>query len=116
MSLSEDTSIYRTAYRLLILSQPIVSQMPRTYRFDLGQRITNTLLDVLTLIIEANRAQDKRQPLFQLKIKHEVLQMLYNVGVDVQAISRKHFATLLPLIDSLGKQATGWSKSVEKIK
>ena len=62
MSLSEDTSIYRTAYRLLILSQPIVSQMPRTYRFDLGQRITNTFLDVLTLIIEANRAQDKRQP------------------------------------------------------
>ena len=116
MSLSEDTSIYRTAYRLLILSQPIVSQMPRTYRFDLGQRITNTLLDVLTLIIEANRAQDKRQPLYQLKIKHEVLQMLYNVGVDVQAISRKLFATLQPLNDSLGKQATGWSKSVEKIK
>lgn len=76
MSLSEDTSIYRTAYRLLILSQPIVSQMPRTYRFDLGQRITNTLLDVLTLIIEANRAQDKQQPLYQLKVKHEVLQML----------------------------------------
>lgn len=114
MALSEDTAIYRTAYRLLLQSQPIVVQMPRTYRYDLGQRITNTLLDILTLIIEANRAHDKREALRRLQVKHEILAMLYNVGVDLQAISRKHLATLLPLIDSIGKQATGWNKSLQK--
>lgn len=114
MALSEDTAIYRTAYRLLLQSQPIVAQMPRTYRYDLGQRITNTLLDILTLIIEANRAHDKREALRRLQVKHEILAMLYNVGVDLQAISRRHLATLLPLIDSIGKQATGWNKSLQK--
>ena len=36
MALSEDTAIYRTAYRLLLQSQPIVAQMKNGYKLQVG--------------------------------------------------------------------------------
>ena len=114
MALSKDTEIYRTAYNLLLCVSPMINSMPRGYRYDLGKRITDTLLDVLVLIIEANMAADKTDKLTQLQTKHQILVMLTSAAVDLQALSRKQFARLLPLLDSVGRQTNGWKRYAER--
>lgn len=91
-----------------------VESFPRGKKFTLGDRIINSILDVLEMLIEAAYSEDKKGILKQANIRIESLRYLIRLCVDNKIISLNSYEYISNEINKLGKQVGGWLKSKEK--
>ncbi|MBQ8969544.1 MAG: four helix bundle protein [Bacteroidaceae bacterium] len=108
MALSESLPVYRQSYELLQHILLLVPKLPRIYRFNVGQRLIDSALDVLSLIYEANASRDKVQPLTRLARQYEMTTMLLRVLYDTHVIGAKQAAFFIQLTTGIGRQITAW--------
>ena len=87
---------------------------PREYKFTLGQKIKDELIDLVILIYRANSAIDKKQHIESILERVQAIQLLMRLSHDMKILSRRHYAALAEMTDSLAKQAQGWLKSSGK--
>ncbi|MBD3226441.1 MAG: hypothetical protein GF313_17060 [Caldithrix sp.] len=52
----KEINVLPVLYDLLLWYAPKLSRYPKTYKYTLGQRITNVMLDILEALIEARYA------------------------------------------------------------
>lgn len=89
---------------------PQISKFPRSYKFTLGDRITNLCLDILMLLVEANYAHDKINLLQQSNWRLEQLRYLLRLSKDFQLFSLERYAYIAGQINEVGNQIGGWLK------
>ena len=53
--------IYKQTYDLLLRTMTATKDFPREYKYSLGQKIKDELMELVVLIYRANSAIDKRQ-------------------------------------------------------
>ena len=108
---SEDLPIFKSAYDLLERLIELTKEMPRMYRYSLGGRLTELCLDLLGLVYRANMSQEGRVGvLTDLLIDYRQLQMLLRVCYRQKLFSSGRYAEMISLLDTIGRQATGWRK------
>lgn len=108
MALTSQLPIYIDTYNLLKRLLTLVARMPRAYRFNVGERMVNTALDMMALIGETNATRDKVVLIEQLLRKYEMLRMLLRLVYESQGLSSRQYAPFVELLDKIGRQATGW--------
>ena len=113
MALHVDLPIHRTGVRLLSLAFKVQEQMPRQVKRSLGEKVTAHCVDMLDLMALANATQrhERAGHLAELLKHQRTLQVLLRVSHDNRYVSPKLWAESVQLLDSIGKQATGWLKS-----
>lgn len=89
---------------------PQISKYPRSYKFTLGDRITNLGLDVLMLLVEANYSNDKLKLLQQANQKLEQLRYLLRLSKDLGIFSLDRYEYISGQINDAGSQIGGWLK------
>ncbi|GAA5785094.1 four helix bundle protein [Chitiniphilus shinanonensis] len=114
MALHTELQIYRPAYDLLSLIADLVRQIPRDHKRLLGEKIRDECIEIVTLILRANTARDKAPHLAELLERVQVVELLTRLCRDKRLIAVKHYAAVIELTSSIGKQATGWKKSLPK--
>ena len=112
MGLHKDLPIYKVAYDLLALAVELARNMNRDVRQPLGAKLRDECLEVSVLIYRANVAADKAPHLRALVERLQVAELLLRLACDLRCISRSQYAAAVRLTDSIGRQATGWRKSV----
>lgn len=90
---------------------PQVEKLPRRYKFTLGDRIINNLLDSLEVLIEAAYTKNKYRLLKDLNLKLEKLRFLLRLAKDLKALSIKKYGYITGEINELGKMIGGWIKA-----
>lgn len=90
---------------------PQVEKFPRDFKFTVGDRITNNLLDCLEIIIEAVYSRDRQQLLRKFNLRLEQLRYLIRLSKDLKCLSVKKYAYISNEINELGKMTGGWIKS-----
>ncbi|MCD6500394.1 diversity-generating retroelement protein Avd [bacterium] len=103
--------------KVLIWSFQKVNTFPKSQRFILGQRIENSILQCLELIIKANNTKDKNlksQLLQDLNTELEVLRSLWRVAVEIRFLSFKSFEFIISKIDEIGKMVGSWKRHTER--
>lgn len=61
---NKDTPVLPLIYDLILWYSPKISQYPKKYKFTLGDKITNTMLEILEAVIEAKYAAKKKAHLY----------------------------------------------------
>jgi hypothetical protein len=106
--------IYKLTYDLLVRTMQVTKNFPREYKYTLGQKLKDEIIELVVLIYKANSAPDKRAHVESILERVQVIQLMIRLSHDLHILPRKHYADLAEKTDSLGKQAQGWLKSSGK--
>lgn len=114
MALSEQLPIYKASYDLLEKLTDLTKELPRFLRYTLGTRMMDLCLHMLGQIYRANISKkDRHEAIVELIVCYRELLMLLRVCYTQKAISTGRYAVFMELLDSIGRQATGWKKEEE---
>lgn len=107
--------IFKKIYELYKLLYSYRTAIPKADRHNLWQRIENTCLELLELILAASQATKEAKPslLQAASIKLNMLRFLIRLANDTRAIDNKKYLALQAVIDESGKMLGGWLRSTK---
>lgn len=114
MAQYEHLPIYKQTYDILLRTMTATKDFPREYKYTLGQKIKDELIEMVVLIYRANSAKDKQEHIQQIMERVQAVQLLMRLSHDMKILPRRHYAALSQMTENLAKQAQGWLKSSGK--
>ena len=103
--------IYRLTYELLQRVVDVTKEFPREYKFTLGQKLKDEVIEMVVLIYRANSTEDKVPVIETFLERLQVVELLVRLCRDMRIMSTKLYASVIEKTESLGKQAQGWKKA-----
>jgi len=100
--------VFQDVYKLILKLFEYTKDFSREYKYTLGQDIKRDGLALVRSIYRANKSKDKVVYLENFLDDFELLKLEVRLCVDLKILSLKHQAELAGLMDSIGKQITGW--------
>jgi len=97
-----------SCYQLVLWLIPVLDGLPRRQKFQLGDRLQSTALDVLDTLVEAAYTRDRAALLRQANMGLEKLRFWVRLAKDLQLLDFKRYEHAARLIDALGRQVGGW--------
>jgi hypothetical protein len=96
----------------LVLIQPCLANFPKTTRFSLVQKIENTSLECIDLVISANLDKPRRaEHILRARVATERLQVLVRVSRARSLIDMKHYEMFSERITEISKMLAGWARA-----
>jgi len=108
MALYYDLPVYKDTYQLVKQVFEITKEFPKEYKYSLGQDMKRDALQLVRSIYRANKAEKKKEYLEQFLDDFELLKLEIRLCVDMRILSIRRQAEFSKLIESIGKQITGW--------
>lgn len=108
MALYYDLPVFKEVYQLILKIFEYTKDFPKEYKYTLGQDMKRDGLQLDRSIYRANKAKDKREYLEQFLDDFEVLKLEIRLCVDMKILSIRKQAELSQMMESIGKQITGW--------
>ena len=102
--------LYKTTYDLLMRLMHITKSFEREYKYTIGEKIQNHILEILLDIYRANGSKNKTEHLTNLLEHVQMLNVLLRVSHDLKLIATEKYAEIILETASISKQATGWMK------
>jgi len=103
--------IYRLSYELLLRVVTATKEFPRDFKFTLGQKMKDEVIEMVVLIYRANSTEHKAPVIEILLERLQVVELLVRLSHDLRLMSPKVYASIVEMTQSLGRQAQGWKKS-----
>lgn len=91
-----------------------VESFPKNQRFGVGQRLSEQVMDVLDVLVQAAYSRDKRDLLAEANRKMEVLRWTVRMSKDRNLFSTSQFEHSARALNECGKMVGGWWKAEEK--
>ena len=91
-----------------------VKVFPKQERYSLGQKIENTILEILEFALQAAYLPKYRKADFIRKAsdKADLLKYLIRLAYETKSINLKRYMALEEKIIEIGKMLGGWIKSI----
>lgn len=106
----ENLPIYRDSLRLADKLMELTPQFPKTFRYNIGERLVNGSLDMLELINRINSSYNKGPLLQELLDKQRIQLMFLRLCSRHKLISLQQHVELGNLLNSIGRQCGGMMK------
>ncbi len=100
-----------TMYQFVLWLVPVLDGLPRSQKFQLGDRLQTTALDVLDTLVEAAYTRDRAALLRQANLGLEKLRYWVRLAKDLKLMDFKRFEHAARLIDDIGRQVGGWQRA-----
>ncbi|CAN2221993.1 Avd_like domain containing protein [Candidatus Nanopelagicaceae bacterium] len=108
MALYQDLPVFADVYTLTHKVFLFTQDYPREYKFTLGQDMKRDCLVLLRSIYRINKSSDKVVHLEAFLDDFELLKLEIRLSGDLKLLPTKKHSELIVLMDSIGKQITGW--------
>jgi len=108
MALYYDLPVYRDTYQLILKIFECTKDFPKEYKYTLGQDMKRDALQLVRSIYRANKSAQKKEHLENFLDEFELLKLEIRLCTDMKVLPFKKQAELTVLMDSIGKQVTGW--------
>ena len=99
------------AYDLVLWLVQKVEKFPKSYRFSVGQRLIDTGLDLLLLLVDAAYRKEKREPLRAAGLRTNALRFLLRLAHDLRLLSESAYAFATERLDEVGRMVGGWERA-----
>ena|SRR5438067_324906 len=106
--------IYKLTYDILLRTMTATRNFPREYKYTLGQKLKEELIELVVLIFRANSAIGKEQHIASIVERVQAIQLMMRLAHDMKIMPRSHYAALAEMTDNLARQAQGWLRSSGK--
>jgi DNA polymerase III alpha subunit len=94
---------------------PQLDKFPRNRRFTLGEKIEQSLIEVLSLLVEASYTKrGKARLLEHVNTRLTVIRHLWRLAYELNVIAQKQYHYGSQLLTELGQQAGGWLKQTSQ--
>lgn len=111
MARYQHLAVYKTTYDLLLELMHITKNYPREFRYTLGEKIQNNILEVLVDIYRANSAKDKKDFILDILERITIINVLLRVSFDLKILSTEKYTDFIEKTGSISMQSQGWLKS-----
>ena len=108
MALYYDLPVYRDTYKLILKIFEVTRDFSKEYKYTLGQDMKRDALHLVRSIYRANKSTSKKEHLETFLDDFELLKLEIRLCTDMKVLPIKKQAGLSLLMDSIGKQITGW--------
>lgn len=106
--------IVAKAYDLLKTAIPLLNDLPRNFKFSLGDRLQNHLSDILELLIEAIYLPpaEKKPALRRVNLQLEKVRLYFRLGFELGLYNSGRYRDFSERVDEVGRMTGGWLKSL----
>ena len=108
MALYYDLPVFKEVYELILKIFEYTKDFPKEYKYTLGQDMKRDGIQLVRSIYRANKSKNKGEYLEQFLDDFEVLKLEIRLCVDMKILSIKKQAEGNGMMESIGKQITGW--------
>lgn len=112
--LYQDLPVFGEVYALTVKVFTVTQDFPREYKFTLGQDMKRDCLVLLRSIYRINKSLDKAEHLEGFLDDFELLRLQVRLATDMKLMSVRKQAELAVVMDSIGRQITGWRNASVK--
>lgn len=102
--------VYKDAYDLMLEIFQYSKQFQREYRFTLGERLKNEVLELLIKVYEAQMGYDRQKNILRARKHAELSRLLIRLTKDLRLIDLKRFIRMNDNIEKILRQLSGWLK------
>ena len=113
-SMTPDLPIIQKTRDLLVWYIPILNKLPRTHKFQLGNRMISILYDILESLILARYQPDKLPQLQTINGKLDILRYQTRMLLDFDLLSHKRYQYVGRMINAIGSDLGSWIKQQSK--
>ena len=98
----------------MLLCAQSVPNMPKNFRYSLGENLQKKVMEILLFVYKANKTQNKME--FLQKMAEEIVEVKVYIRLltDLRAISEGKYAEMIDLAQSISKQIAAWEKYVKQ--
>src|SRR5438105_4876607 len=96
--------IYKLTYDILLRTMTATRDFPREYKYTLGQKLKEELIELVVLIYRANSAVDKERHIESIIERVQAIRFMMRLAHDMKIIPRRHYAALGEMTDNLARQ------------
>ena len=107
----EGLILFQKTYDLILEIHPIIGKFPKNQRFILGQKIENTIITILEIVIIINLGKVASSYFRKLDIELFKLKIFIRLSKDFRYITIRKYGTLEERVIEIGKMIGGWKKS-----
>jgi len=111
MALYTTLPLYKVTYDLLKLTTNIIKHFPRDFKYSLGDKLRNEIVELVVKIYKANSSKIKEPHLEEILERIQAIKLLVRLSKDLHLINVKKFSETSELIESISRQTNGWKKS-----
>ena len=106
-----DLRVYKDSYDLLLLLYKFSSELSREYKFSLGEKIKDDVLELLVKIFQANNDFSERKTKISMaQVKIERIRIYLRILKDLKQIGLDNFVTLNEKIEIISRQLISWKE------
>lgn len=113
MAIYDNLPVFKASYDLVIEIFKMCGGMPRDYKYTIGEKLKNTLIELMVGIYKANTDTDRAEMIRQCRQQVVEAKLYLRLLHDLKQLSTKRFATLAEDIEVISKQLKAWHKSTE---
>ena len=93
--------IYKLTYDLLLRIMVATKDFPRDYKYTLGQKMKDEVVELVVLIYRANSQENRPSHIINILERIQVVQLLVRLAHDMRILSRGHYVGLAEMTDKL---------------
>lgn len=114
MAIYTNLPVYEETYQLLLQLVTFSRQMQRDFRYTIGEKLQQTMVDIIVLIFKANKVEAKTIHIAEARERLVEAQVMMRVLNDTRQLSDKQYVQLMERSTSVSKQLASWERSAEK--
>jgi len=94
------------------LTHKLIFTFPKHEKYSLGEKIENSILETLELLILANQSSkyEKEKILLRANSKIELLKILFRIALNCQIMKSQEYLLLENKLQEIGRMTQGWIK------
>ena len=111
--MNENYPIIVKSYTLTLWYIRKIEKFPTNHRFTLGEKIQNSLLELLLILSDAVYSKNKKELLLQANKEIERLRLLSKLLDDLSLLSTQNSRFVGFSLNEIGQMIGGWMKALK---
>jgi len=94
------------------ITHKLIFKFPKHERYSLGEKIENSILETIEILILANQSSkyEKEKILLKANSKTELLKILFRISLNCGIIDGREYLEIENKLQEIGKMTQGWIK------
>jgi len=101
------------SYNLTIWYIKKIAKLPKNHRYTLGEKIQNSLLELLLILSDAIYSKNKKELLTHANREIERLRLLTRLLKDLSILSKDNSKFVVSSLNEIGQMLGGWTKALK---
>ena len=111
--MNENYPVIVKSYNLILWYLKKIEKLPKNHRFTLGEKIQNSLIDLLMTLSDTIYSKNKKELLFYANRVIERLRLLTKLLKDLSLLSTDNYRFIISSLGEIGQMIGGWAKALK---